>query len=101
MKLIETKSQLTTIEIDNIYQSMSAHELWQLGSDTEPIELHDTQEGIEKSEQIYPIMDATDLNFEDVEKILFDPLRATLGTIRTYCKAMNVNILEFIEKALA
>ena len=99
--MIETKSQLTTIEVDNIYQSMSARESWQLGSDTEPIELNYTQEDIEKSEQIYPIMDATDLDYEDVEKILFEPKKASLGVIHTYCKALNINILEFIEKALA
>jgi hypothetical protein len=98
--MIETKTQLTTAEIDNIYQSMSAAELWQLNSGNTPIELNYTQEEIEKSEQIYTIMDETDLDYEDVEKILFEPKKASLGVIQTYCKTLNIDIVDFIEKAL-
>ena len=99
--MIETKSHLTTVQIDDIFQSMPAAELWQLNADVEPIPINSTQEDIDKSQQIFAIMDAIDLSYEEVEKILFNPKSAVLGDIEIYCKRLNINILEFIEKALA
>jgi hypothetical protein len=99
--MIETKSHLTTVQIDDIFQSMPASELWQLNTDVEPIQINSTKEDIDKSEQIYAIMDATDLAYNEVEKILFNPKSAILGDIEIYCKRLNINISEFIEKALA
>jgi hypothetical protein len=99
--MIETKSHLTTVQIDDIFQSMPAAELWQLNADVEPIQINSTQKDFEKTEQIYAIMDATDLAYDEVEKILFNPKSAVLGDIEIYCKRLNINISEFIEKALA
>ncbi len=99
--MIETKSHLTTVQIDDIFQSMPAAELWQLNADVEPIPINSTQEDIDKSQQIYAIMDATDLAYDEVEKILFNPKSAVLRDIDIYCKRLNINILEFIEKTLA
>jgi hypothetical protein len=85
---------------DDFIQSLSVAELKAWSADSTPIALNYTQEEIEKSEQIYKIMDDTDLDYEDVEKILFEPKKASLGVIQTYCKTLNIDILDFIEKAL-
>ena len=99
--MIETKSNLTTTEIDNIYQSMSASELWQLNADAESIEINYSKEEIEKSDKIYEIMDLTDLDYAEVELILDNPRNAPLCNIQIYCKAMKLDMFEFIGKALA
>jgi hypothetical protein len=99
--MTETKPQLTIAEIDNIYHSMSAKELWQNSKDVIPIEVHYTQEDIARGELIYPLMDATELEYKEIETILFDPKRALLGDIQIYCRALNIDVLEFIEKTLA
>jgi hypothetical protein len=86
---------------DDFIQSLSVAELKAWSADSTPITLNYTQEEIEKSEQIYTIMDETDLEYEDVEMVLVEPKKASLGVIQTYCKALNIDIADFIEKALA
>jgi Ca2+-binding EF-hand superfamily protein len=85
---------------DDFIQSLSIAELKAWSVDSTPITLNYTQEEIEKSEQIYKVMDETDLDYEDVEKILFEPKKASLGVIQTYCKTLNIDIVDFIGKAL-
>lgn len=99
--MIEIKEKLTTTQIDDIFQSMSAAELWALHHDSEPINLsRPTAEEMARYEKIWAIMDETGLDARSIEKILFDPQQATLGEIEVYCRELNINILEFIEKAL-
>lgn len=99
--MIETKSQLTTREIDDIYQSMSAAELWVLHKEVEPIEINRVApEELVISQKIWAIMDQTDLDYESVEKILFNPKQATLGDIAIYCKTMKIDYQVFIGKVL-
>ena len=100
--MIEIKEKLTTTQIDDIFQSMSAAELWALNGDTPPMHMdRPTPEEMAVSEKTWRIMDSTGLEYSSVEKILFYPQQATLGEIEVYCSALNINILEFIEKALA
>jgi hypothetical protein len=101
-KMIEIKEKLTTTQIEDIFQSMSAAELWALHRDAKPIDLlRPTAEEMAVSERIWAIMDATGLEYNSVEKILFSPQQAMLGEIEVYCRELNINVLEFIEKALA
>jgi hypothetical protein len=91
-----------TIEnTDEYIQSLSISELKAWCADTIPVQLNYTQEEIEQSQHILEIVDATDLDYEVVEKILYEPTKATLVDIKTYCKALNINTLAFIEKALS
>jgi hypothetical protein len=99
--MIEIKEKLTTPQIDDIFQSMSAAELWELHQDVKPINFpRPTSEEIEISEKIWAVMDATGLEYSSVEKILFSPRQAMLGEVAVYCKELNINILKFIEQAL-
>lgn len=81
--------------------AMPETELSQLLEDAEPIQVHLTKETRGNSEKIQAIMDLTDLDYESVEKILFEPKRAALGDIAIYCKGLNIDFLKFIGKALA
>lgn len=99
--MIEIKEKLTTTQIDDIFQSMSAAELWALHRDSKPLNLpRPTAEEMAVSEKIWAIMDATGLEAHCVEKILFYPHQATLGEIEVYCREMHINVLDFVEKAL-
>ena len=101
-KMIEIKEKLTTTQIDDIFQSMSAAELWALHEDTPPMHIdRPTPEEMAVFEKIWGIMDATGLEYSAVENILFHSQQATLGEIETYCNALTINALEFIEKAMA
>ena len=100
--MIEIKEKLTMTEIEDIFQSMSAAELWELHRDVKPIDLpRPSAEEMAVYEKIWAIMDATGLEADSVEKILFSPQKATLGEIVVYCRELNLNVLEFIEKAVA
>jgi hypothetical protein len=99
--MIETNYILTNTEVEDILHNMSATELWQLNADVEPIKHNRTQLDVEKSQKIYAIMDLTDLAYENVACIVENPQAATLQDIHIYCKALNINTLGFIEKALS
>jgi hypothetical protein len=100
--MIEIKEKLTMTQIEDIFQSMSAAELWALHKDAKPINLpRPTAEEMAVSEKIWAIMDETGLEYSSVEKILFSPEKAMLGEIMVYCRELNINVLEFIEKVLA
>ena len=87
--------------VDEYIQNMSVEELNEWCKDATPIELNYSKEEIEQSKKIYEIMDLTDLDFEDVEKVLYEPRNAPLYAIEIYCKRLNINTLEFIQKVLA
>lgn len=93
--------ELVTKNIDDYIQSLSVRELKELWNNSTPIQPNYSKEERETSEKIWPIMDLTDLDYESVEKILFEPQRAVLGDIVIYCQKMNINLLSFIEEALA
>ena len=93
--------KLTDEKIDDYIQSCSVSELKKLWENSTPIQINQTEEEYKQSEKIWAIMDLTDLDYDSVEKILFEPKRATLGDIAIYCKRLNIHFLEFIEKALA
>lgn len=99
--MIEIKEKLTTSQIEDIFQSMSAAELWALHENATPIHLErPTPEETVVSEKIWGIMDATGLEYSSVEKILFSPQQATLGEIIVYCTELHIDLQSFIEKAL-
>ena len=95
-----TAIKLTNTEIEDILQNMSAAELWQLDADVEPIQSHYSKEEIEKSKKIYDLMDLTDLEYADIECLLYEPHKARLCDIQVYCHALNINVLEFVQKSL-
>ena len=95
-----TATKMTNTEIEDILQNMSAAELWQLDADVEPIQFNYSKEEIEKSKKIYDLMDLTDLEYADLECLLYEPNKARLCDIQTYCYALNINVLEFIQKTL-
>jgi hypothetical protein len=98
--MIDTSYKLTNTEIEDILHNMSPSELWQLNDGVQPINIHFKSVNIEKSQKIYDIMDLTDLEYADVEGLLDNPYNATLSDIHTYCKAMNLDMLDFIKKAM-
>ncbi len=95
-----TATKLTNTEIEDILQNMSAAELWQLDADVEPINFNYSKDEIEKSKKIYDIMDLTDLEYADIEYLLYEPHKARLCDIETYCRVMKIDVLAFIQKAL-
>ena len=72
------------IDIDDLIHNMTPEELWAMSKDKEPINTKWTDEEIEQSKKIYEIMDLTDLDFEDVEKVLYEPRNAPLFAIEIY-----------------
>ncbi len=87
--------------VDEYIQSLSVEQLREWCDDSTPIKINWTDEEIEKSNKIYEIMDLTDLNYVEVELILDNPRTAPLCNIQIYCKAMKLDMFEFIGKALA
>lgn len=99
--MIEIKQKLTTIQIEDIFQSMSAAELWALHESATPIHIERPRpEEMAVSEKIWGIMDATGLEYSSVEKILIAPQQATLGDIIVYCTELHIDLQSFIEKVL-
>ncbi len=92
--------KLTNAEVEDILHNMSAEELWQLNANNTPIQTNATQEEYERAEKIYEIMDLTDLEYADIECLLYEPHKARLCDIKTYCQALNINVLDFIQQAL-
>ncbi len=87
-------------DIDDIIHNMTAAELWAMNEGVAPIQINWTKEEAEKAQKIYDLMDLTELEYEDIECILDTPHKARLCDIQTYCNALNINVLDFIEKAL-
>ena len=87
--------------VDEYIQSLSVEQLREWCADSTPIKINWTKEEIEKSNKIYEIMDLTDLDYAEVELILDNPRTAPLCNIQIYCKAMKLDMFEFIGKALA
>ncbi len=98
--MIDTQYRLTNTEIEDILHNMSPAELWQLNAGVEPINTDRTPIDVEKSQKIYAIMDLTDLEYEQVERLLDNPYSATLSDIHIYCKALDLDMIEFIKKAM-
>jgi hypothetical protein len=93
---------LDSIEyIEDYIHSLSITELKKLGENVAPIKLNHTPEEMEVAEQIWDIMDLTGLDFESVETILIEPKQASLKNIAIYCKALNINFLDFTSKVFA
>jgi hypothetical protein len=91
----------TTIQnIDEYIQSLSVRELKAIHKDIEPIELNWTEEELAKSERIYKLIDATNLDYSVIEMILDNPKKAALGDIQIYCNQLNINLFSFIQQAL-
>ena len=87
-------------DIDDIIHNMTPAELWAMSENVAPIQINWTEEEAEKAEKIYDLMDLTELEYEDIECILDTPHKARLCDIQTYCNALNINVLDFIKKAL-
>ena len=87
-------------DIDDIIHNMTPAELWAMSRDVTPIQINWTMEEAETAEKIYDLMDLTELEYEDIECILDTPHKARLCDIQTYCNTLNINVLDFIEKAL-
>ena len=87
--------------VDEYIQSLSVEQLREWCADSKPIKIDWTEKEIEKSNKIYEIMDLTDLDYAEVELILDNPRNAPLYNIQIYCKAMKLDMFEFIGKALA
>ena len=87
--------------VDEYIQSLSIEQLRDWCADSTPIKINWTKEEIEKSNQIYEIMDLTDLDYTEVELLLDNPRTAPLCNIQIYCQAMKLDMFEFIYKALA
>ena len=87
--------------VDKYLQSLSVEQLRDWCADSTPIKINWTEEEIEKSNKIYEIMDLTDLDYAEVELILDNSRTAPLCNIQIYCKAMKLDMFEFIGKALA
>ena len=87
--------------VDEYIQSLSVEQLRDWCADSTPIKIDWAEEEIEKSNKIYEIMDSTDLDYAEVEVILDNPRTAPLCNIQIYCKAMKLDMFEFIGKALA
>lgn len=89
-------------ETSEYIQSLSIAEIKALFADGTPVKMNwADDEDFEQSERIYLIMDLTDLEYADVLRLLNEPRKAPLGDIETYCRAMNINILDFIQNALS
>ena len=74
--------------VDDYIQNLSVGELKAWCADGKPIEMNWAEEDIVKSEKIYTVMDATDLEYTQVERLLNNPSNAPLSDINVYCKAM-------------
>ena len=93
-------NKLTNSEVADILHNMSAADLWQLNEGVEPIVFDYSKEDIRRVQEIYDLMDLTELEYEDIECTLDTPHKARLCDIQTYCNTLNINVLDFIEKAL-
>ena len=93
-------NKLTNSEVADILHNMSAADLWQLNEGVEPIVFDYSKEDIRRVQKNYDLMDLTELEYKDIECILDTPHKARLCDIQTYCNALNINVLDFIEKAL-
>jgi hypothetical protein len=99
--MIDTQYRLTHTEVEDILHNMSATELWQLNAHVAPINLNNTKVETEKAQKIYDMMDLTGLEYDQVERILDAPYNAPVCDIHIYCKAMGIDVVEFIKKVLA
>ncbi len=99
--MTSTKYKLTNIEVEDILHNMSPAELWQLNANVEPVNRLNGEIDSKKAEKIYNIMALTALEYENIERILDNPYNAPLCDIHIYCKALNLDIIEFIKKTLA
>ena len=91
---------INNLDIDELIQNMTPEELWAMSRDKSPIQINATKEEQKRAEQIYEIMDLTDLEYSDIECILYEPHKARLCDIKSYCQALNINVLDFIQKVL-
>jgi hypothetical protein len=87
--------------VDDYIQTLSVGELKAWCADGKTIDMNWTDEELEKSQKIYDIMDATEMEYVQVERLLDNPYHAPLSDIHTYCKAMDLDMFEFIKKSLA
>ncbi len=96
--MMKNKLELTITEIDDMYQAMSAQELWQRGKDVEPLQIiHTSNEetDFEKSASIdkayLPMVDTELLQLgEDVESVYKEDINVALDEIN----AINQEIKE-------
>ena len=88
------------IDIDELIHNTSPEELWAMSRNKTPIQINWIGEESEDAAKIYDIMDLTDLEYADVESLLYEPHKARLCDIQTYCRVMNIDVLTFIQKAL-
>ena len=87
-------------ETSEYIQSLSIGEIKAMFANGRPIKANWTDEEDEQAEKIYHIMDVTDLDYADVLRLLNEPRKAPLGDIEMYCHAMNIDLIDFIQKAL-
>ena len=82
-------------------QSLSLPELKALFANGTPVIMNwAVDENPEQLAKIYDIMDLTELEYADVECLLYTPHKARLCDIQTYCHALNIDVLAFIQKVL-
>ena len=99
--MTHTTYKLTNTEVEDILHNMSAAELWALNANVEPINLRNEPIDTEKTEKIYALMDLTELEYDSVERLLYNPYNASLSDIHIYCEALDIDVIEFIKKALS
>ena len=71
------------IDIDELIHNTSPEELWAMSRNKMPIQINWIGEESEDAEKIYNIMDLTDLEYADVESLLYEPHKARLCDIQT------------------
>jgi hypothetical protein len=91
---------INKIDIDERIHNMTPEELWAMSRNAQPIQINATQGEFERAEKIYELMDLTDLEYADVECLIYEPHKARLCDIKVYCHALNINFLDFIQKVM-